>query len=537
VANSLTIKQLAAISVGSSLPPWHLGQLRRIYNQTPLSLRSLLTKVGAGDAIFYLNIRDLPILRSVTTLDQLKSAWRSSQPSKATIAGLSELLNSVGVRIAFVSEDFRTVGVRGPFESISALQAVKIDSNETVSGISHVAEGSAAAAAGGSAFLIAAGAEEITFLVVGTAAFGVIALGAGLVLIGIGVYEIVDADTTPQPPDIDAGAPSQYGSPPAGVDPSNPPDAGIDVNGLPDQPIIEPPGPTCPPGPPVCPPGPQCARQDHHLQNRHLQVHEGGRMNASSVFKAYRLGNSFDMRIAVAQPNRDWMNCSNNSFANRCLPMRIANQCGWVILNGPAVRAKWFGGATPDAVLIENNGAPPYAAISHFGEGILTFVLPFLFRTPQKTALLFRGPANTPKDSICPLEGLVETEWAVARASVNWKFTRPDTWVEFAPREPICMVVPLQLDLLENARPCIVDIQSDPEMYRQYQTWHKSCSDFGERLRRREPEAVRLGWQRYYFRGAAPHACSEPIAEASEHRTRLTLKEFVDAEIKPAADT
>jgi hypothetical protein len=37
-----------------------------------------------------------------------------------------------------------------------------------------------------------------------------------------------------------------------------------------------------------------------------------------------------------------------------------------------------------------------------------------------------------PKDAISPLEGLVETDWAVASASVNWMFTRSDTWVEFA---------------------------------------------------------------------------------------------------------
>jgi hypothetical protein len=259
VANSLTIKQLAAISTGSPLPPWHLGQLRRIYNQTPLQLKSLLTKVGAVDAVFYLNIRDLSILNSVTTLDQLKSLWQSSQPSKDTIVGLSGLLNSIGLRIAFVSKDFRTVAVRGTSESFASLKTVKIES-DTVSGISHVAEGAAATAAGGAAFITAADAELVTFVVAGTAAFGFVAVAAGLGLIGIGIYEIIDAGPSPQRPDIDAGAPSQYGSPPGGVDPSNPPSAPVDVNGLPEDPapICPTPPPICPPPPPpVCPPAPE----------------------------------------------------------------------------------------------------------------------------------------------------------------------------------------------------------------------------------------------------------------------------------------
>ena len=252
-------------------------------------------------------------------------------------------------------------------------------------------------------------------------------------------------------------------------------------------------------------------------------------MTANISFTAYRLGSSFGMKIVAARLDRDWMKHSRKSFANRCLPMRIANQAGWVILNDRAVKAKWLGGADPSAIVIEHAGTPPHAAVSHFGEGILTFLIPFIFRTSQKIVLLFRGPSNAPKDAICPLEGIVETEWAVARASVNWKFTRPDTWVEFAPGEPICMIVPLRLDMLEEVEPSIVSIQSDPETYRQYRAWHQSCFEFGERLRRREPEAMKLGWQRYYFRGTAPHAQSEPIPEAGKHRTRLKLREFVDA--------
>ena len=52
---------------------------------------------------------------------------------------------------------------------------------------------------------------------------------------------------------------------------------------------------------------------------------------------------------------------------------------------------------------------------SHFGDGILTWHLPILFRTPPGYNLLVRGPANYPKDAVSPLEGIVETDWARRR--------------------------------------------------------------------------------------------------------------------------
>ena len=113
---------------------------------------------------------------------------------------------------------------------------------------------------------------------------------------------------------------------------------------------------------------------------------------------AYRIGNSPKMSLAAASANRDWMDGTDRRFANRCLPMLIANQAGWKIRNGRAFRAMWLDRADLDGVVIEPTGATPCAASSHFGHGILTFILPFLFRTPPGISLHLRGPANAPKD-------------------------------------------------------------------------------------------------------------------------------------------
>ena len=39
------------------------------------------------------------------------------------------------------------------------------------------------------------------------------------------------------------------------------------------------------------------------------------------------------MRLIAAPADRDWMDATPNRFANRCLPLRIAAQAGWFVVN------------------------------------------------------------------------------------------------------------------------------------------------------------------------------------------------------------
>src|ERR1035437_778310 len=87
---------------------------------------------------------------------------------------------------------------------------------------------------------------------------------------------------------------------------------------------------------------------------------------------AFRVG-AFDMKLVPASPKRAWIERTNKSFATRCLPMLMANQAGWVVLNDRPVRALWLGGCRPEAVVLERTGDAPFSALSHFGHGIITF--------------------------------------------------------------------------------------------------------------------------------------------------------------------
>jgi hypothetical protein len=240
-----------------------------------------------------------------------------------------------------------------------------------------------------------------------------------------------------------------------------------------------------------------------------------------STLTAYITGHTEGMPIQTAPIQRAWMDATGERFAYRCLPLVIANQHGWVIPSPCAFTATWVNDGFA-GVAIDWQGGPLDARISsHFGCGILTFSIPYLFRTDPGVNLWFRGPANMPKDGACPLEGIVETDWLPATATMNWKLTRLGQPVAFAKGEPICMLTPVQRALVEAIEPKMLPIAADPELHAEYQAWDQSRRQFNADLKRPGSEAVRQRWQRDYFKGQMATG-----AASRDHQTKLRLKEF-----------
>ena len=59
------------------------------------------------------------------------------------------------------------------------------------------------------------------------------------------------------------------------------------------------------------------------------------------------------------------------------------------------------------------------------------------------------------------LEGLVETDWAVATFTMNWKLTVPRRLIRFEPDDPICMLVPQRRGELESFEPTVAELRID----------------------------------------------------------------------------
>jgi hypothetical protein len=242
---------------------------------------------------------------------------------------------------------------------------------------------------------------------------------------------------------------------------------------------------------------------------------------------AYRLGYSADLRIVPAPADREWMEATKNGWANRCLPLRVANQAGWVVLNDCAFEVTWTGKPQLDSIKFTfRDGRKSLFVSSMFGYGIVTWEIPFLFRTPDGYNLLARGPANLPKDGAFPLEGLVEADWSVASFTMNWKLTRRGYPLHFEKDEPICMLVPQRRSELEIFEPEIRNIESDPELQGRFQQWIDGRNKFvAEQKQKGPPEKGASPWQGHYTRGTTPAG-----GAAREHQVKLKLHGFAERE-------
>jgi Family of unknown function (DUF6065) len=219
---------------------------------------------------------------------------------------------------------------------------------------------------------------------------------------------------------------------------------------------------------------------------------------------------------------RDWMDASDQRFANRCLPLLVANQSGWLIPSTCTARIHWTGGNSPGSVMVwTDDQTSPVRPVSHFGHGVVTWTIPYLFRTSPGYNLVVRGPANYPKDGIYALDALVETDWFSGTFTMNWVMTRPRQTVTFAQGEPVCMVMPARRGEAEQVTPVIGLVTDHPDLSRRFSRWTASRRMFLSDLAGGVKDAVQQGWQREYFRGRDVGG-----EEAPEHQMRLRLRRF-----------
>lgn len=228
-------------------------------------------------------------------------------------------------------------------------------------------------------------------------------------------------------------------------------------------------------------------------------------------------------RILPASQDRDWMDATGSRFAYRCLPLTIANAYGWVITSPTGFVAIWDGANDADSIRIklDGDGEPP--ATSHFGHGVLTFDLPFLFRTEPGFDLFVTGPTNAPKHGIGALSGIVETDWAPYTFSMNWRFTMRSRPVRFEAGEPCCQIFPIARDVLGKVQPRLLELGADADLEKDYRTWAAARVAFNEKLEQ-DQQAPGGGWQKDYLRGLLPD--QSVASKQVRHLTKLNIRPF-----------
>lgn len=239
-------------------------------------------------------------------------------------------------------------------------------------------------------------------------------------------------------------------------------------------------------------------------------------------------------QIRPAEPTRDWMDATGEAFAYRCLPLNIANAHGWEVLSPCDFEACWRGGAGVEDVVIrlKPGVAAHEAPVSIFGQGVLTFHIQGIFRTPPAWNLFVTGSPNTGRDGIVPLSGVIETDWSPYSFTMNWRFVRRNHWVSFKKNEPICFMFPVQRHALERFRPRFAAMTDD--LMAQFKAWSASRDAFRVEMEKNPPKAPADKWQKRYYRGIDMHERQG----VTDHKAKLRLAAFAPADAPvPVAST
>ncbi len=236
----------------------------------------------------------------------------------------------------------------------------------------------------------------------------------------------------------------------------------------------------------------------------------------------YVEGDGGGYEVRPASSRRQWMDEAHDRHPYRCLPLVVANGYGWEILSPVGFSAIWNGGPHRDGLVILADPGTEPPAHSHFGEGILTFRMPLVFRTDPGTDLMVQGPINRPKDAIAPLTGLVESDWGPFSFTMNWKFTRAKTAIRFRKGEPICHIFPVKRGVLERIAPRMMPISALPDLETKHAEWSAARKQFNSDLRVEGSDARKARWQKHYQRGTDPDGNPGP----SSHRTKSNAKRF-----------
>ncbi len=228
--------------------------------------------------------------------------------------------------------------------------------------------------------------------------------------------------------------------------------------------------------------------------------------------------------IRPAPATRAWMDATPEAFAYRCLPLNIANAHGWEILTPCGFDAIWNGETGVDAVTIlpDSGAKPEHVPVSLFGQGVITFHVQGIFRTPDGWNLWVGGSPNRAKDAIAPLSGVVETDWSPFTFTMNWRFTRPNQWIHFDAMEPFCFLYPIQRAAIERFEPRFEPLDSDPATLKRFQDWSQARDAFQQRMKAAPPALPADRWHKHYYRGV--DAGGQSLV--SDHLSKLRLRPF-----------
>lgn len=228
--------------------------------------------------------------------------------------------------------------------------------------------------------------------------------------------------------------------------------------------------------------------------------------------------------IRPARPTREWMDATQASYAYRCIPLSAANTMGWELINPVTCELYWSGMTDHRQMHVWMEQSHRWGPRSHFGSGVVTWEVPFVFRTPADWGLAVAGPANHDKAGITPLDGFVRTDWLPYPFTMNWRITDANRTIRFEAGEPIARIFPYPLAPLDEFEVEIARLEDDTVFRDEFTAWARQRQQGYQKRQTAEsklasgketPELDEI-WSRQYARGKG--------ADSAAHRHQTVFR-------------
>ena len=236
---------------------------------------------------------------------------------------------------------------------------------------------------------------------------------------------------------------------------------------------------------------------------------------AYALTEKFRFNPEKEWVIKPAPKKRKWMEETGwydkdgkykPPHANKCLPLVIANQMGWIITCPVGFTAVWNGHnaakrGNVQFTFDDDNPRWKQSIIDQFGMGTFTLPVPYIFQTPPDTQLVTRGPTNSWKTNCQSLDAVMETDWLPYPFFQTWKIKRPNEPVRFNAGEPYAMIYPVNVNTVKSWDFIVEDIESNEDLCAEYNEWTRRRRSFQSQLGDENFRKEHGDWQKDYSLG------------------------------------
>lgn len=219
--------------------------------------------------------------------------------------------------------------------------------------------------------------------------------------------------------------------------------------------------------------------------------------------------------IEQSSVDREWMDNTVDGYSYRCLPMTYASRHGWCVRLVSDVEVIWDGSVVAEGTQIicgrEQNGWR--FSDNGTGNGVVTFHLNAIPRTPPDWNLWIIGAPNLVIPGASPLSGVVESDWMFSAPTMNWKITDANRLITFKKGDPVIFFFPIHKSVLETFKVKHLTMQDFEEMNRNYVEhceWRQSTEAKGEAV-----------FGKMYLKGINPDGSKPSFPHT--HKTKLKL--------------